>query len=212
MTTTAAPTASQPQPASESPLEPAPRRRLRNYLIDSRQQLRFATYLVAVATAISAALGWMLWSAYRETSRVIALADPQSADTLSATLASVDRSRILWLIAGLIAVVTCLLLFAVVVTHHIAGPAHFLAGICRQVSEGNLSRPRPLRRGDLLVELADEVNAMVDMLRQREDRERSLIAAAAEQLRRAAPRGGELAIAAETLDKLAKEKGRRLTT
>jgi methyl-accepting chemotaxis protein len=205
------PTAAAPAPNS-SGADAAPRRLFRNYLIDAGLQLRMATYLTAVAVAISGALGWMLWSAYRETSRVVALADPQSTDALAATLAAVDKRRMLWLIAGLIVVVGWLLLFAVVVTHRIAGPAHFLTRICRQVAEGNLSRPRALRRGDLLVELADEVGVMVDMLRQREERERSLLAAAVEKLRRAGPSSGEFGQALETLDKLAQEKGRRLTS
>ena len=120
----------------ESPLGEEPRKRLvRNYLLDAGLQLRYASYLVAVAAAISLALGWMLWSAYRETSRVIALGDPQIASGLSSTLASVDRTRMLWLIAGLIAVVLCLLVFAVVVTHRVAG------GLPRRSRK--MSRPCP---------------------------------------------------------------------
>ena len=43
----------------------------RNYLIDASIQLRFASYLVAVACAISLGLGWRLWIAYSEASRLV---------------------------------------------------------------------------------------------------------------------------------------------
>jgi HAMP domain-containing protein len=187
------------------------RRHVRNYLLDSRLQLRLASYLLAAATLLSIGLGWLLWSAYRETSQVLELADPSVGAALGSALAQEDRFRILAVAVTLIAVLCCLLGAAVVVTHRIAGPAYAIARTCRRVAEGDLTEPRPLRSRDLLVELGDEVHAMVRELRARETRERDLLAAAVGVLRdpfSPAPTRQELA---RQLEALASEKERRLT-
>ncbi len=190
-------------PASGSALKP-PRRRLRNFMLDPGLQLRLGGYLVAVASALSLALGWQIWRAYSEASKVVALGDPRSDEVVAAMLRADDRVRMLWTAGVLAGVVVCLLGLAVVVTHRIAGPALVIAGTCRAVAAGALGRPRPLRRGDLLVGLADEVAAMVDALRAREEEEREHLAHAA-RLMESSPEQARALI-----EQLAMEKGRRL--
>ena len=200
-------------PATETQGAPAPaeapRRRIRNYLIDSSIQLRFASYLVAVAAAISVGLGYLLWSAYRESSRLVSLGDPRVDDALATMLAQEDRARMVWLAAGLAVIVLCLLIFAIIVTHRVAGPAVALAKTCRRVAHGDLSRPRPLRRRDLLVDLADEVALMVEGLREREEIERAALTEVAGALRKSGA-GGPAQDAAATLEQLAGEKAARV--
>jgi hypothetical protein len=163
-----------------------------------------------VAVLLSIGLGWLLWQAYQETSRVIALGDPDTAESLAGALAAEDRGRILLVAVALAGVLLCLLAAAVVITHRIAGPAFAIARTCRQVGEGKLARPRPLRTGDLLVELSLEVAAMVDALRDREEREREVALAAAGALRDAGS-GPEVRLAAAArLEHLAGEKKERL--
>ncbi|HTP50902.1 MAG TPA: hypothetical protein VMK42_09400 [Anaeromyxobacteraceae bacterium] len=185
------------------------KRRIRNYLIDSSIQLRLASYLVAVACAISIGMGWLLWNAYRESSRLVSLGDPKVDDALATMLAREDRERMLWLGIGLVAVILCLLIVAVIVTHRVAGPTVALSHTCRRVGAGDLSRPRPLRRHDLLVDLADEIALMVDGLRKREAEERTILVEAVERLRRgASPAEQEVAV---WLEDLASRKGARLS-
>jgi hypothetical protein len=187
---------------TESTAGPAPstRRQLKNYLLDPGLQLRLGGYLAAVAALLSVALGWTVWRAYAEASKLVALGDPRSDEVVAALLRSEDRIRMLWMAGILAGVVVCLLGLAVVVTHRIAGPALALARTCRSVGEGSLARPRPLRRGDLLVGLADEVGGMVDALRAREEAERAELEAAAQDPQRAR----------EVAARLAEEKRRRL--
>lgn len=193
------------QPAMAIPATDGRRkRRLRNYLLDAKLQLRLASYLIGVGVALSLGLGWLLWRAYRETSRVIALSDPDSGDSIGTALANEDRVRIIVIGVILFGVFLCLLGSALVVSHRIAGPAFAIARTCRQVGEGHLTPPRPLRPRDLLVELGGEVSKMVDALRAREARERELLLAAAVKLR------GLSAADAEPLEALAREKGARL--
>jgi len=185
-------------------------RKLRNYLLDAKLQLRLASYLIGVGVALSLGLGWLLWRAYRETSRVIALSDPDSGDSIGLALASEDRVRIIIIGVALGGVLICLLGSALVVSHRIAGPAFAIARTCRQVGEGNLAVPRPLRPRDLLVELGNAVAAMVDALRTRETREREVALSAAAALRDPAASPQSRSVAAEALERVAKEKGERL--
>lgn len=197
-------------PASTPPLgagpEATPRRQLRNYLLDGRLQLRLAGYLVAVAFALSLVMGWLLWRAYGETSQVLALADPDLAQSLAAA----DRSRIVVIALGVAAAMLCLLASAVVVTHRIAGPAYVLGKTCREIADGRIAPARPLRARDLLVDLAGDVAAMVEALRAREADERDLVASAAATLRDPSASPAARAAAADALERLASEKQVRL--
>lgn len=182
------------------------RRKLRNFVLDPGLQLRFGGYLVAVAAGLSLALGWLVWRAYAESSKLVALGDPRSDEAVAAMLRADDRARMLWMAGVLAAIVVCLLGLAVVVTHRIAGPALVLARACRAVGAGALARPRPLRRGDLLAGLADEVGAMVDALRAREEDERERLVHAAQVIARSPEE------ARAVLEQLVAEKARRLGT
>jgi len=184
------------------------KRRFRNYLIDSSIQLRLASYLVAVACVISVGMGWLLWSAYRESSRIMLL-DPRVDEQLAMLMAREDRERMLWLGLTLVAVILCLLVLALVVTHRVAGPTVAIGQTCRRIARGDLSRPRPLRRHDLLVDLADEVALMIEGLREREEAERARIEGLAARLRRGGASSAELEAAAD-LDRMAAEKAQRL--
>jgi hypothetical protein len=186
------------------------RRRLRNYLLDAPLQLRLASYLLGVGVALSLGLGILLFRAYQETSRVIALGDADSGDSIALALASEDRSRVVVIAVVLGAVLLCLLGSAVVVSHRIAGPAFAIARTCRQIAEGNLAPARPLRPRDLLVELGKDVAAMVDALRAREAREREVVLSAASALRDPAASVEGRSAAAEALEDVAREKGERL--
>lgn len=189
---------------------PPPKRYVRNYLLDTGLQLRLASYLLAVAVALSLGLGWLLWSAYRETSRVVALGEPDVGEAIARALATEDRWRMVLIAVALSAVLILLLLASVVITHRIAGPAFVIGRTCRQIAEGSLVRPRPLRSHDLLVDLADDVAGMVDALRDREERERERVARAAATLREPSSTPADVAAAADELERVASEKDARL--
>lgn len=204
-----------PAPAGAARPAPAPpdarkQRRVRNYLVDTGLQLRLASYLLATAVVLSAGLGWLLWQAYQETSRVIALGDPDAGETIARALASEDRARIVVVAAALAGVLVCLLLAAVVITHRIAGPAFAIARTCREVGEGRLRPPRPLRARDLLVDLGQDVAAMVDALRDREAEEAGVARRAATVLRDGGADAATRGEAAAALERLAAAKLARL--
>lgn len=182
------------------------RRRLRNYMLNPRLQLGFAAYLVAVASVLSLSLGWHIWRAYREASRLVALGDPRADDLVASMLVGEDRTRILWLIAILLVTIVFLLAFAIVVTHRIAGPALVLESACKAVARGKLAHLRPLRRRDQLVGLALELNAMIGALREREESERARLAEALRTIE------GSPESARKVLEQVVAEKAQRLET
>jgi methyl-accepting chemotaxis protein len=162
------------------------KRRLRNFLVHPGIQLRLVSYMLLVATAIGSGLSVMVWTAGQDA------AGPG-----------------LVLGAALSGAVPGLLVLAIVLTHRVAGPAVALAHTCRRVGAGDLSLPRPLRRRDLLVDLADEVALMVEGLREQEAEERALLADAANRLRRAGEFAGGSDVATR-LEVLAVRKSQRL--
>ncbi len=207
--------AAQPGPVT-APLPPSEagggrsHRRVRNYLVDTSLQLRLASYLLAAALALCVGLGWLLFQAWQETSRVIALGDPDSGESIALALASEDRWRMVVVAAALAGVLLCLLGAAVVITHRIAGPAFTIGRTCRQVGEGLLRRPGPLRSRDLLVDLASDVAGMVVALREREAAELEVARRAAATLRDAGSGAEARGAAAGALERLALEKQARL--
>ncbi len=190
--------------------EVKPRRHLRNYLLDTSLQLRLASYLIAVATALGVGLGWLLWKAYRETSQMLVDQNPSVGAALGNALAREDRFRIVVIAGALAVVLVCLLVAGVLVTHRIAGPAYAIRRTCKRVAEGDLAEPPPLRTGDLLSELGDEVAEMVRALRAREVRERDVAASAAQVLRDPLASASTRQEMARALEALAAEKDRRL--
>jgi hypothetical protein len=204
-------------PASAEPTAPAGgapgvrgQRQVRNFLVDGPLQLRLAAYLMAVALILSIGLGWLLWHAWRETSQIITLGAADAGEPLAQALAREDSGRMVVVAAALAGVLLCLLVAAVVVTHKIAGPAFAIARTCRQVGEGRLTRPRPLRTGDLLTDLAEDVAGMVEALRAREAADRATALAAAALLRQPDATPAARAAAAEALERLAQDKEERL--
>ena len=161
------------------------KRRLRNFLVHPGIQLRLVSYMLLVATAIGSGLSVMVWTAGQ------------------------DAGPGLLVGAALSGAVPALLVLAIVLTHRVAGPAVALAHTCRRVGAGDLSLPRPLRRRDLLVDLADEVALMVEGLREQEAEERVLLADAANRLRRAGEFAGGSDVATR-LEVLAVRKSQRL--
>jgi hypothetical protein len=196
-----------PPAGSAGAARPHYKRSLRNYLIDAPMQLRFASYLVLVASVLALLLGWQLWTAFREANRLLALGDSGADEAIAALVAREDRTRMLWLGGAFGGLVVCLMGFGLVVTHRVAGPALVIARTCRQVGQGLLRRPRPLRQGDLLVALSRDVAGMVDAVRAREEAERTALVEAAAQLSRGAD---GLVRAQAVIERLAAEKAERL--
>jgi len=81
---------------------PVYKRKVRNYLLDVGLQLRYTATIVVVAIFLTAGLGFKMYQATRDVSKVIlwtSLVDPASADELQSQFANSDRV-VLWGIVG----------------------------------------------------------------------------------------------------------------
>jgi methyl-accepting chemotaxis protein len=166
-----------------------PVRKLRNFLLDKRFQLKYTLAVVIISAAISAVLGYFLYQAQqevfqaeRDNSKLLSLDDPELDAGLQEALAQADakiqqqnRQVLTYLFSFLGGLVLALTLLGIVATHKIAGPAYAMRRTLSAVADGQLPFVRALRRGDELRAVAEELHRMVDMLRQRELRDLSVL-------------------------------------
>src|SRR5689334_25441974 len=70
------------------------KRRLRNYLLDAGLQVRYTAFIIAVAIFLTAVLGYKIYEATRDTSKVIfmtGLVEPTITNELQAQFRANDR-------------------------------------------------------------------------------------------------------------------------
>jgi hypothetical protein len=150
------------------------KRHLRNYIIDKRLQLRYIGLVSLLSAAISALLGYFIWSQRSQASRTI-IHSLETADFLGANqkaeivqhLASSDLTVVLRMglvCAGMILVLS---LFLVVMTHKAAGPLHVIGGYFDRLTAGSLPLVHNLRRGDEFKMFHKKFKDMCNTLRQR---------------------------------------------
>ena len=149
-----------------------PKRSVRNFLLDKRFQLKYTLAVVLVSSVISAGLGYFLYDAHRESSKVASLdlEDDDGLDNaLSAELAAEDRKVLIYLGVFLGGLVFCLGTIGIIATHKIAGPAYSMRRTLAMIADGRIPRVRELRKGDELKEVAIELKRMTDELRLKEE-------------------------------------------
>ncbi len=147
------------------------KRRLRNYLLNVGLQLRYTSYIAMVAATLTAGLGYKMWDATRDTSKVIgmtSLVDPAIASELQAQFASNDRI-VLWGIVGFgVLLLLSVTAVGILITHKVAGPLFKISAIFRRVRDNQLAPAvRDLRKGDELVDFYSSFREMHDALRAR---------------------------------------------
>ena len=111
---------------------PPYKRKVRNYLLDVGLQLRYTATIVIVAIFLTAGLGFKMYQATRDVSKVIlwtSLVDPSSAEELQAQFANSDRV-VLWGIVGFgVVLVFSIGAVGILITHKVAGPLHKIAAL-----------------------------------------------------------------------------------
>jgi len=133
---------------------PKYRRRMRNYLLDVGLQVRYTMTIVIVAVFLTAGLGYKMYQATKDISKVIELsgmADPAVAKELQGQFAASDR-WVLWGIIGFgIVLVISISAVGILITHKVAGPLFKIAAFFGRVRENRLGAvPTRLRKGDEL--------------------------------------------------------------
>ncbi len=131
---------------------PAYKRKVRNYLLDAGLQLRYTATIVVVAIFLTAGLGFKMYQATREISRIIlftGLADPATAQELQAQFANSDRV-VLWGIIGFgFVLILSISAVGILITHKVVGPLYKISSLFTRVRDNLLGSapPEPAQRG-----------------------------------------------------------------
>src|SRR5690349_21491881 len=98
------------------------KRKLRNYLLDVSLQLRYTAAIVIVATFLTAGLGYKMYQATRDTSKVIqvtALADPDTANVLQEQFAANDKVVLYGIIGFGVVLILSVTAMGILITHKV---------------------------------------------------------------------------------------------
>jgi hypothetical protein len=150
---------------------PAYKRKVRNYLLDVGLQLRYTATIVVVAIFLTAGLGFKMYQATREISRIIlftGLADPATAQVLQNQFADSDRI-VLWGIIGFgFVLVVSISAVGILITHKVAGPLYKISSLFGRVRDNRMgAAPAGLRKGDELQDFYSSFREMHQAVRER---------------------------------------------
>src|SRR6188768_1038226 len=133
---------------------PVYKRKVKNYLLDVGLQLRYTATIVIVAVVLTIFLGYRIYQATRDISKVIlwtGLVDPATAQELQSQFSQSDRT-VLWGIVGF----GLILVFSIggvgiLLTHKVAGPLYKISSFFGRIRDNRLGpAPAKLRKGDEL--------------------------------------------------------------
>ncbi|MBN1903087.1 HAMP domain-containing protein [Candidatus Sumerlaeota bacterium] len=139
--------------------------RRRRYLVNSRTQLRIVgwIFLISIAVLATVAFGVIGYVFNICQTGVLSPMDESVYQSTGFRPCPVIIVITFWLL------LTFLAWFAFRLTHRIAGPVHKFRSAAQSVAKGDYNIPViRLRRKDELKELADDLNYMIDRLKQRE--------------------------------------------
>ena len=146
-----------------------PPRKLRNYLLEPRFQLKYTCMVVGVTVVVASVLGWFAYQYSTGQTELLNIermetkgsaADQQFVSDLQRYAREADRKVLLRVLAGIGVLAFSLGLTGIVVTHRLVGPAYRLKRMLRQIRAGRLDAPGTLRKND---ELQDVFEAFQQM-------------------------------------------------
>lgn len=162
------PTAATPTPGPR----PRYKRKLANYLLDKKLQLRYVVIITLLSGAIAGTLGYMIYDQQARSTESIEnkleeLTDKDDAANITGDYESEDRALVYKMVVAGGALVVILSLFLVVMTHKVAGPLYKTSIYFDRMAEGRLGNVTPLRAGDMLQDFYSNFKDMHDAMRAR---------------------------------------------
>ena len=150
---------------------PVYKRKVKNYLIDVGLQLRYTATIVIVAVVLTVILGFRIYQATQDTSKVIlwtGLVDPATAQELQTQFAQSDRT-VVWGIIGFgIILVLSIGGVGILLTHKVAGPLYKISSFFGRIRDNRLGpAPAKLRKGDELQDFYSSFREMHQAIRGR---------------------------------------------
>ena len=152
-------------------------RKISNYLIDKRLQLRYVIAVLFVSLAISGTLGYLIYQQeHRATEDLMAgLAEltKDNADNAdyqretAADIAGRDRNLVLQMVGVGLGLAIIAGGYLVLMTHKVAGPLHKVGLYMHDMAEGRMHAIMPLRKGDMLQDFYVQFRDMHQTVRDR---------------------------------------------
>lgn len=153
-----------------------PKRKLRNFLLDWRFQLKYTGMVVAVTVLVAGVLGSFAYSYSRGQTEMLTaskLVEQGVDDVAAAEIHSMardeDRRVLAGIIGGILALALALGLTGIVVTHKVVGPAFKIRRLFGEVADGKLKVESRLRKHDELQNVFEAFIKMVDSLRAKQE-------------------------------------------
>nr|MBK7537325.1 hypothetical protein [Myxococcales bacterium] len=192
----------QPPRTDPTGSHPAYRRRIANYLLDKRLQLRYVVVVTLLSAIICGVLGTLIYRQEQQASSVLeedlkALTDGDASlrefqAEVARDMESRDRALVAKMIAAGFGLVLILSVYLVVMTHKVAGPLYKISSYFDRMAAGRFSEVSALRRGDMLQDFFSGFQDMNAAMRARMLADLDLLDRAC-QSARAANVSGELA-------------------
>ncbi len=177
---------STPSPAAPPAGQPAftgPRtkhkRRLSNYLLDKKLQLRYVLLVTLLSGVIAASLGYLIYQQRHAASASIEadlmaldakFNDGQTDDlrkNIPAQMAAEDRNDAFTMVAVGVGLAVILSGYLLIMTHKVAGPLFKVSMYFDRMAAGKLGKVTPLRQGDMLVDFYNSFCEAHDAVRAR---------------------------------------------
>jgi len=147
-------------------------RKMRNYLIDRRFQLKYTGMVLLVTVSVAGGLGYLAYGFSQGQTEALTAhiasqpdLDPDTATDLERFAQQEDRKIRNAIVAGVLLLTLALGFTGIIVTHRVVGPAYRMRRLFRHVADGKIEVTTGIRKGDELQELYHSFAEMVESLR-----------------------------------------------
>jgi len=194
------------------PMPGAPKRKLRNYLLDRRFQLKYTSMVVGVTMVVASILGALAYHESKGQTEALQIQlatqpdlDPGVAAGLEAFGRDRDREILIGILLGIASMTIALGLTGIIITHKMVGPAYKMRLLLARVATGHLRVDGHLRKGDELKDVFNAFNDMVEKLRTRREQDIDRLESALRAAETAGDHREALRIVGEVRDRLRAE-------
>ncbi|MCZ6805955.1 MAG: methyl-accepting chemotaxis protein [Deltaproteobacteria bacterium] len=153
-------------------------RKLRNYLLDRRFQLKYTSMIVLVTVTVAGGLGYVAYGFSQGQTEALTAhiaaqpdLDAETAQDLERFAREEDRKVRNAILIGVLLLTLALGVVGILVTHRVVGPAYRMRRLFERIGEGKLEITTGIRKGDELQELFRSFADMVESLRDQRSEE-----------------------------------------
>ena len=147
-------------------------RKVRNYLLDRRFQLKYTGMVLVVTISVASVLGYVAYRFSKGQTEALTAhiaaqpdLDGTTASDLERFAQQEDRKIRNAIILGVMLLTLALGVTGIIVTHRVVGPAYRMRRLFEHVGEGRFEVTTGIRKGDELQELYRSFAQMVESLR-----------------------------------------------